>query len=84
MIVKAEIHTYFVQTAVLYSFSSVTTNVANVSTLNVKGQQFGMNTDPYISVGNPDFVVVISSGRPIVPSDSPPHIKILQLSIFEK
>ena len=59
MIVKAQFHTSFVQTAVLNPFSSVTTNVATVSTLNVKCQQFAINTDPYISVGNPDLVVVI-------------------------
>jgi hypothetical protein len=74
MNVKAEFHTNFVQTAVLYSFSSVTTNVNTVSTLNVKGHLFGLNTDPYISVAIPDIVVVISNCSPRVPSDStPPH-----------
>jgi len=52
MIVKMEFHTYFVQTAVLYPLFSVTTNVASVSTLTVKCQWFGMDTDQYISVGN--------------------------------
>jgi hypothetical protein len=48
MIVKAEFHTSFVQIPVLYPFSSVTTNVATESTLNVKCQRFGINTDRYL------------------------------------
>jgi hypothetical protein len=59
MILKAEFHTSFEQNAVMNPFSSATTNVATVSTLIVKCQQFGMNTDPYISVGNSDLVMVI-------------------------
>jgi hypothetical protein len=59
MIVKAEFHSSFVQNAVLNPLSSATTNVAKVSTLNVKCQQFRMKTDPYILFGNPDIVVVI-------------------------
>jgi len=57
MIVKTEFHTSFVQTAVLYPSFSVTTNVATISTLNVNCQRFGMDTDQYISVGDPDLVV---------------------------
>jgi hypothetical protein len=41
-----------------------------------------MDTDQYISVGNPDLVVVISSGQPTVPSNSTPQTP--QLGTFEK
>ena len=89
MIVKTEFHTSFEQTAVLYTLFSVTTNVATLSTLNVKCQRFGMDTDLYIyiyihtSVGNPDLVVFRSSGKPRVPSNSP-LLQTPQLSNFEK
>ena len=58
MIVKTEFHNSFVQTAVLYPLFSVTTNVTNVSTLNVKCQRFGMDTDRYTGCPRrnvPDF-----------------------------
>jgi len=58
MIVKTEFHTSFIQTAVLHPLFSVTTNLATVSTLHVKCQQFGMDVDRYITVGNPDLLVV--------------------------
>lgn len=75
MIVKTEFHNSSVQTAVLYPLFSATTNVANVSTLNVKCQRFGMDTDRYISVRNCNLVLFRSSGTPTVPSNSPPSPK---------
>jgi hypothetical protein len=75
MIVKTEFHTYFVQTAVLYTLFSVTTNVATVSTLTVKFQWFRKDTDRYISIVNPDIVVFRSSGRTTVSCNSSPSPK---------
>ena len=83
MILKTEFHTSFEQTAVLHTLCSVTTNVATVSTLNVKYQRFVMDTSIYISVGNPDLVVFRSSSKPRVPSNSP-LLQTPQLSNFEK